>query len=112
MDMWLNHPDSRTAQRMVFDPRGYTPYEAPDYDNDNAMLEMEVKQPDYNLFRGLTVPCDFERRPAPADEECIANDDCKGAQPWIDHVREVWCRNDPALTRYALYWFASVYQQP
>ena len=32
--------------------------------------------------------------------------------PWIDHIVKIWARNDPVKARYALNWFASVYQMP
>ena len=85
--VWIAHMDSRTRDRVVFDPR--------DQWVDNGTT--------FNTWRGFAI--------TQADAEAYV-DDAESYKPWYDHILNVWCDGNVEHARYCVAYFASMLQNP
>lgn len=91
--LWLRDPSAPAFDRMVFNPR---PYGAPREASPGAATACE-----FNTYTGP----DISRYDA-------SSADVRAAQPVLDHIRRIWCRDDEVVYTYVLNWLASVVQRP
>ena len=90
---WLRDPSAPTFDRVVFNPR---PYGTPRVDAPDAAGARE-----FNTYTGP----DISRHDASSADPQVA-------QPLLDHIRRIWCRDDEVVYTYVLNWLASVVQRP
>lgn len=89
VDAWLGHPLRRSFHGVVFDP------ERPPYADVPARRGDEGDH-DFNLWPG------FALQPS-AEGSC---------QRFLDHLRQIICRDDAALYTWVLMWLAHIVQRP
>jgi len=81
--IWCEWIDRREVRAIGFDPR----------DNSNSDL--------FNLWNGFTISKEV------ADEY-----DETGAQPILNHIKSIWCKNDEDSYNYVLNYFSHIIQKP
>ena len=90
-EVWMTHAEKRTAGTIVFDPHPFR-------NNDN----------NFNIFQGLFLQI----------EDCVnlvdvTNIDYKQKiAPILNHIREVWCADNPRVYTYVIKWLAHAICRP
>jgi len=66
---------------------------------------------DFNMWSGLKYKHDdvWERY---TDESQSAWAIKERVEPFTDHIRHVWCNDDPSLYQWTIQWLASIYKRP
>jgi hypothetical protein len=97
VDFWLKSANRRTRAAVVFNPRAH------------SAAVSSTAASNFNLWRGFLISQDV----ASAAGAGMDAAQLKSAiQPFLDHVRDIWCRDDADAYVYCLSWMASLVQRP
>lgn len=96
-DFWLKSASRRTCAAIVFDPRAY------------SAASSNTTVSNFNLWREFRIA----QSVASAAGAGINAAQLESAiQPFLDHVRNIWCRDDADAYAYCMNWMASLVQRP
>lgn len=120
-DIWLNHKNRLLYRDEIFNP-GATPFQHGFIPN----------VPAFNLWRGIdmgweraTKECMEKNLFLDSDDQIESDDQLKGniimpqmklkeeiIKPFLDHIKNIWCKGDVKSYEYVLNWFAHILQHP
>lgn len=84
--LWVNHADRRAYSKIAFHPQAE--FAAP-------------RAHCFNLWQGFDVT-----------QTCSRQFDAESALPMMEHIRHIWCQDDPEAFDYCINWMASIVQRP
>jgi len=92
-DVWMTHAEKRSHSTIIFDPR-------PD--------AHEKMEDDFNTYQGMYITlCECEK-----DVTDTGEDYKKLVEPILEHIREVWCADNPVVYTYVIKWLCHIILRP
>jgi hypothetical protein len=97
VDFWLKSANRRACAAVVFDPRAH------------SAATSSTAISNFNLWRGFLIS---QGAASAAGAGMDAAQLESAIQPFLGHVRDIWCRDDADAYAYCLGWMASLVQRP
>jgi ubiquitin len=103
MEFWLKSANRRTCAAVVFDPRPLNQANS----SESAVVNLKSN---FNLWRGynITREATLSSRTDLNNTESLKLE----IKPFLDHIRNIWCKGDEDAYQYCVNWMASLTQRP